>query len=120
MKKIIIIEDNQIIAENFERILGADFEISKAASAGEAISKIDQTLPNLILLDILLEGHSAFALLNELQSYSDTAKIPVVVCSDLSDELDTEALKKYGVRQILDKSKIRPREILEVCRNEAN
>ena len=112
MKKILIIEDNVILAENFERILRKNFEISHANSAEKAILKINKRLPDLIL-DILLEGHSAFALLNELQSYADTARIPVVVCSDLADELEMESLKHFNVRDIFEKSQFQPRELRE-------
>lgn len=111
MKKILIIEDNRILAENFERILRLNFSISKANSAQEAILQIDKNLPDLILLDILLEGHSAFALLNELQSYADTSKIPIVICSDLASELDFESLKPFNIRHIFDKSQVHPQEL---------
>ncbi|MFZ2275532.1 MAG: response regulator [Candidatus Nanogingivalis sp.] len=120
MKRILIVEDNRILAENFARILRSDFEISHADSAGSAISQIDNSFPDVILLDILLSGHSAFALLNELQSYVDTAKIPVVICSDLTENLDENSLKKYQVKSILDKSKISPKELREICRKVVN
>lgn len=116
MKKILIIEDNQILTENFERILRSNFSISKANSAQKAILQIDKNLPDLILLDILLEGHSAFALLNELQSYSDTSKIPVVICSDLASELNFESLKPFNIRHIFDKSQVYPQELRKKLR----
>jgi hypothetical protein cdivTM_09958 len=111
VKKILIIEDNTILADNFEIILRSNFLISKVNSAQKAILEIDRSLPDLIFLDILLEGHSAFALLNELQSYADTAKIPVVICSDLASEIDFESLKLFNVRHIFDKSQVSPKEI---------
>lgn len=120
MKRILIVEDDRILAENFARILRNDFEIFHADSAGSAISQIDNSFPDVILLDILLSGHSAFALLNELQSYADTAKNPVVICSDLAENLDENSLKKYQVKSILDKSKISPKELREICRKVAN
>jgi DNA-binding NarL/FixJ family response regulator len=91
--------------------------VGEADSVISGLDIINQMKPDLIFLDILLKGHSAFALLNELQSYADTVKIPVVVCSNLSENLDESALKNYGVVGILDKSTARPREILEACQN---
>ena len=111
MKKILIIEDNTILADSFEIIMRSNFLISKVNSAQKAILEIDRNFPDLIFLDILLEGHSAFALLNELQSYTDTAKIPVVICSDLANEIDFESLKSFNVRHIFDKSQVSPKEI---------
>lgn len=119
MKTVLIIEDNQILAENFARILRKDFIVLQSSSAVDAISQIDMTPPDLILLDILLDGHSAFALLHELQSYSDTVMIPVIICSNLADNLDSKSLQSYGVKVILDKAATSPREILEVCKNAA-
>ena len=112
MKKILIVEDDQILAENFSRIFRNDFKVFQAENASEAIFEIDKNMPDLIFLDVLLSEHSAFSLLNELQSYADTAKIPVVICSNLADDLDLKSLEKYGVKMIFDKSKSRPREIL--------
>ena len=119
MKTVLIIEDNQILAENFARIIRKDFTILQSSNAGDAISQIDANPPDLIFLDILLDGHSAFALLHELQSYYDTADIPVIICSDLADNLEYKSLQKYGVKVILDKAATSPREILEVCKNAA-
>lgn len=115
MKKILIVEDNQIWAENLALILRGKFEILRANSAAQAIEQIDKHAPNLIFLDILLNGHSAFSLLNELQSYADTCEIPVVIFSNLAEEMDLSALKNYGVRAIIDKSKTSPSEILKVA-----
>ena len=117
MKTVLIIEDNQILAENFARILRKDFTILRSSNASDAISQIDANPPDLIFLDILLDGHSAFALLHELQSYYDTADIPVIICSDLADNLEEKPLKEYGIKAILDKATTSPREILEVCKN---
>lgn len=113
---LLIVEDNQILAENFERILRADFSINISHTAGDAVSKIDALLPDLILLDILLSGHSAFALLNELQSYPDTFNIPIVICSDMAENLDEEALRHYGVVHVVDKSKVSPQKLREICK----
>jgi CheY-like chemotaxis protein len=116
MKKILIVEDNQILAENLTRILASEFKIEAARSATEAISKVDADLPDFIILDILLDGHSGFSLLNELQTYGDTSVIPVIICSNLANDLDKESLKSYGVIHIFDKSKMNPRDILELLR----
>ena len=113
MKKVLIVEDNQILAENLARILAGEFQIEIARSAANAIGQVDSNLPDFIILDILLDGHSGFSLLNELQTYSDTSAIPIIICSNLASDLDEESLKSYGVVQIFDKSKMRPRDILQ-------
>lgn len=79
-------------------------------NAISAISALDETdsLPDLIFLDILLDGPDGFTLLHELASYTDTAKIPIIIISTLKLPQD---LSVYGVKRVLDKSTMTPTDI---------
>ena len=80
-----------------------------AKNAKEAIDIIDETPPNVVLLDILLPGVNAFALLHELQSYTDTHSIPVIICTTMNqNQIDAESLKNYGVVEVLNKTELTP------------
>ena len=80
---------------------------SNAIETMEAISNND--IPDLIFLDILLKGPDGFTFLNELVSYTDTVKIPIVVVSSLDfKEID---LSVYGVVGILNKDTMLPEDI---------
>lgn len=74
-----------------------------------AMRELDQFPPDVILLDILLTGPNGFTFLNELISYRDTARIPVILISSL--DLGDRDLSHYGVVQILDKSTMTPETI---------
>ncbi len=116
MAKILIIEDNQIMADNFALILKSFFDIECINSAEEAMNIINKNLPDIIILDVLLNGHSAFALLNELQSYQDTANIPIIICSNLVNHLDMKTIRHYNVHKVIDKSVITPDILINSCR----
>lgn len=106
---IFVIDDNEIMAECIKRATKCS-EVKIFANAIEAMNKIaDGELPDLIFLDILLDGPDGFTFLNELVSYTDTAKIPIVVVSSL--DLGNKDLSEYGVVGILDKDKMTPEEI---------
>ena len=64
----------------------------------------------LIFLDILLDGPDGFTLLNELASYPDTCKIPIVIVSSLY--LKESDLSSYNVVGILSKDSMTPGDIL--------
>jgi hypothetical protein len=52
-------------------------------------------------------------LLHELVSYDDTAKIPVVLFSAaLPRDLDEETLRAYGVVAALDKTTVKPAQVV--------
>ncbi len=116
--KILIVEDDVWQAEQYKRILeknNYDTEISPHAL--DAIDRIDNYNPDVILMDILLTGSTAFALMNELQSYSDTSEKPVIICSSIGENLDIENLKKYGVKKILDKALMHPEDLVAAIRS---
>ncbi len=120
MKKhlVLIVEDDSWLADSFKLILReAGWETLAAKNGKEAIDIIDETPPSVILLDILLPGVNAFALLHELQSYADTRSIPVVICTTLKQhQIDAESLKNYGVTAVLDKAHLTPSQLVSTLK----
>jgi CheY-like chemotaxis protein len=114
-----IIEDNEIMADLFARYLGGVSETKIFHDAISAISEIENDKPNLIVLDILLTGPDGFTFLNELMSYEDTAKIPIIITTSL--KLEQENLKDYNVVKILNKESLLPADLknaaMECLRN---
>ncbi len=106
---IFVIDDNKIMAECIARAC-ADYNVcifDNAISAMEAIN--NDEIPEVIFLDILLDGPDGFTFLNELVSYTDTAKIPIVIVTSLNlREVD---LSIYGVVGILNKDIMLPEDI---------
>lgn len=111
---IFVVDDDEIMAECIARVIpGRDVKIF--SNAIEAMNEISAgAIPDLIFLDILLDGPNGFTLLNELVSYSDTAKIPVVIVSSL--DFKGEDLSAYGVVGVLEKEKMWPEEIYRYVR----
>ena len=105
---IFIIEDDEIMAECIAGAVAP--QKSHIFSNGvEAMTALNNELPSLIFLDILLDGPDGFTFLNELASYQDTVKIPIVIVSSL--DFSGKDLSSYGVVGKLDKAKMTPQEI---------
>lgn len=114
MNLLYIIEDEPIMAEciatGIQELAKADeWQINLYDNAISALNDLDRGLPDVILLDVLLGGPDAFTLLNELVSYSDTARIPAVLMTSL--KLQQASLAHYGVTEVLDKAKMTPEDI---------
>lgn len=106
-----VIEDDKLMAECIERAIVAvrpDKKVFKFTNAIAAMAALDE-IPEMIFLDVLLDGPDGFTFLNELASYSDTRKIPIVIISTLA--LKLEDLKSYGVVEVIDKTTMRPEDI---------
>ena len=107
---IYVIDDDEIMAGCIARACKGVDEIRRFSNGIVAMQALDENeLPKLIFLDILLDGPDGFTFLNELVSYVDTAKVPVVVVSSLN--FKDQDLRTYGVVGILDKNTMTPQEI---------
>lgn len=115
---VLIIEDDVWLAEQFQRTLEvAGFSSSTVSSGHLAIEMIDEYPPKVVVLDMLLTGGTAVTLLHELQSYTDTGVIPVVLCTNLAAQLSLKDLAPYGVKRILDKTTMHPEDIATAVRS---
>ncbi len=109
-----VIEDNEIMSELMARYLRGITEVKTFNDVISAISRISDDKPDMIFLDVLLTGPDGFTFLNEIVSYEDTAKIPVVIVSSL--DLKTESLKNYNVIKIIKKEEMIPDDIKDIAR----
>ncbi|MEO5690926.1 MAG: response regulator [Candidatus Saccharimonadales bacterium] len=112
MIKILLIEDDRWLADSYMHIL-EQYEMDSAIDGYEAMDLIDINEYELIIADVLLERGMVFDLLHELQSYTDTASIPIILCTNLAQRIKLEDVKKYGVIGVLDKSTLTPKILQE-------
>jgi DNA-binding response OmpR family regulator len=115
---VLIIEDDMWLGQQFERtIKRANYEVRVTSNAPLAMEMIDDQQPSVIVLDILLSGTTGLTLLHELQTYHDTADIPVIVCTNLASSLKLADLQPYGVKRILDKTSMHPDDLVTAIRS---
>jgi response regulator baeR len=119
MKKLLIVEDDKNWADilgKFAADVGAKHRV--VVSGGQAIEIIDDWQPDALILDMLLAGETAIALLNELRSYADLASLSIVVCTNIDVKMDD--LRPLGVKAVLNKTSMRPNEARAIFREVLN
>jgi len=115
---VLVVEDDRWLAEQYSRVLSkVGYKVKVTSHVLAAVQAIDDVHPDVIILDVLLTGSTAFTLLHELQSYGDTGVIPIILCTNLAGELSLEDLKPYGVRRIIDKTKMAPDDLTIALRS---
>ena len=113
MTKVVLIEDDIWLRELEASVLKkAGYTVIEAGDGLTAIDVIDAEKPDVIIVDVLLAGSTAFALLHELQTYNDTNDIPIIMCTNLAEQFDAKQLNKYGVRRVVDKSTMHPDDLV--------
>ena len=120
MQKVFIIEDDAEMAECIALAVRQikDTEVEIFSNVIAAINAFSADVPQLIFLDILLDGPDGFTLLNELNSYTDTVEIPIIIASSLA--LPKRDLLAYNVAQVLDKETMTPRQIIDAVQDALN
>ena len=107
MKQVLLIEDDQWLADSYKKaVTSGGFSVTAVRDAYSAMEQIKRKTPDVIVADMLLDGHSVLTLLHELQTYNDTKKIPVVICSGVVDRTLSSKLESYGVRAVCDKAEV--------------
>lgn len=113
-RRLFIIEDDPLMAECIARAL-SPYDVRIFPDAISATNTLADGLPDLVLLDVLLNGPDGFTFLNEMISYSDTARIPVILVTSL--QLAEQNLSHYGVRAVLHKETMTPADIRNAVEN---
>ncbi len=93
--KILLVEDDPQFAYLIQRYAqSSGCEFIWVGSTSEAVSQIQQALPDLILLDLALNGTDGWQVLRALKANLVTGRIPVFVCS--SSEVAAQGWEEYA------------------------
>ncbi len=109
-KKVIVAANNMIFTSKIMSFLDRrEAEGIKAIRSDEIFTKAQELRPDLIIIDLNLNGIEAPSLINKLRSYGATAEIPIVCYSPhiLKDQM--EAAKLAGATEVLPNSKMSSR-----------
>lgn len=113
-KRALIIEDNKdllsIISDSF---IAKGFEILKTPSGKEGIELAKKEMPDIIVLDILLDDIDGFEVLTILREDPDTRLIPIIVYTNLQNTTDKMAGLRLGADAYYQKTEISPLKLAE-------
>jgi len=115
-KKILIVEDDQMIVEMYKEKLKLEgFRVVTATDGRKALYKLKQENPDLILLDILMPGLNGFEVLKRIKKKDETKDIPVLVLTNIGSESidqDKSLAMALGANDYLIKSLNTPDDIV--------
>ena len=113
--KIVIVEDDPMLLKYISSSFKAekDFDVFTASDGEEGEKLIIECVPDLVLLDIIMPKKNGFEVLEAVRKNSSTAKVPVIVLSNLMQQSDIEQAKKLGATDYLVKVDLEVREIID-------
>ncbi len=113
-KKILIVEDEELIYELLQRKLTQEgYEVSVAKDGVEGLEKMREVKPDLILLDIIMPKKGGFEVMEEIQKDETLKDIPVIVISNSGQPVELDKAQKLGAKDWLIKTEFDPQEVIE-------
>lgn len=113
-KKILIVEDDKFLRELIKKkLINEGFEIAEAADGEEALKKMKEEKPQLVLLDLILPSIDGFEVLTRAKNDPEIKQIPIIILSNLGQREEIEKGLKLGAMDFLVKAHFTPSEIIE-------
>ncbi len=103
-KKVLVIDDHPIVRHGLKQLVEADPALAVCGEAGnahDAFELLNTIAPDLILVDISLNGVSGLDLLKELRDRND--KVPVMIVSMYTDAIYLRQALEIGAQGYIDK-----------------
>jgi len=118
MKKVLIIEDDQIVANVYRNKLAVEGYQTEAAPDGESGLKVMRTFqPDIIILDLMLPKMTGVEVIRHIRSENDFAKLPIIVFSNTYLTNLIQEAWKAGATKCISKTSSSPKDVLDVVRH---
>jgi two-component system, cell cycle response regulator len=102
--RVLVVDDILSNVKLLEAKLSAEyFEVVTAYSGLEALAKVDEHEPDIILLDVMMPGMDGFEVCRRIKSNPKTAHLPVVMVTALDQSSDRVAGLDAGADDFLTK-----------------
>lgn len=113
-KKILLIEDEEIIIDLLHRKLAKEgYDVFLARNGDEGLKKMREIMPDIILLDIIMPKKGGFEVMEEMAKDENLKDIPVVVVSNSGQPVELDKAKRLGAKDWLIKTEFDPKEVLD-------
>jgi CRP-like cAMP-binding protein len=104
MKKVLVIEDNIEVRENIVEILELyGYEAEEAENGKIGVQKALESIPHLILCDVMMPELDGFGVLNILSKKPETAHIPFIFLTAKSEKEDWRRGMNLGADDYITK-----------------
>ncbi len=96
IQKILVVDDSKTELHHLKDLLRKrGFSVRTAENGDEALRRLGEETPDLILMDVVMPGANGFQLTRTITRDPRFAGVPVIMCSSKNQETD----KVWGMRQ---------------------
>ncbi len=96
IRKILVVDDSKTELHHLSELLKKrGYEVRTAENGDEALRRLGEEKPDLILMDVVMPGANGFQLTRTITRDPRWAGVPVIMCTSKNQETD----KVWGMRQ---------------------
>lgn len=96
IKKILLVDDSKTELHHLSDLLGKrGYSVRTAENGDEAMRRLAEDKPDLILMDVVMPGQNGFQLTRTITRDPLFSDVPVIMCTSKNQETD----KVWGMRQ---------------------
>ncbi len=96
IRKILLVDDSKTELHYMSDLLGRrGYAVRTAENGEEAMRRLGEDTPDLILMDVVMPGQNGFQLTRAITRDPRFATVPVIMCTSKNQETD----KVWGMRQ---------------------
>lgn len=113
-KRVLIVEDDAFIREIYHvKLTKEGFDVDIAENGIEAIKKIQQKIPDIVLLDVVMPYMDGMTTLKNIKENSQWRNIKIIMLTNISEKEKIDESMQNGVNEYLIKSHFNPSEVVE-------
>jgi len=86
--EILIVDDDKANLMYLDNLLSSESTLHMAKDGAQALKRTEESIPDLILLDIIMPGMNGYEVLSELKKSERTRNIPVIFITGLGTDED--------------------------------
>lgn len=112
MKKICIVEDEAALLEMYKlKFVAEGYQVTTASNGQEGLAVIKESMPDLVLLDLMMPRMDGFQVLQALRADQQTVKLVVYIFSNLGQGSEIEKGMAEGANGYFVKSSLTPSQL---------
>ncbi|MCX7012129.1 MAG: response regulator [Candidatus Sumerlaeota bacterium] len=123
-KRILAVDDeNDVLLVIKTALMSEGYDVDTASNGPDALEKIQQLAPDLIVLDVMMPGMTGFEVLAKVKADPKTCRIPVIMVTGVSERAkikealssgtDYYIVKPFEFQDLLNKVNLALREAAE-------
>lgn len=119
--RVLLVDDDPTLLGMYqERLTMQGYEVITASNGEDALAKAIDTLPQVILLDVMMPKINGFDVLNILKETPETKDIPVIILTALAQDNHKKKGLGDGAFDFIVKSETMPKDVVFKIENAVN